>query len=92
VPERIWVGLLEISDKTAHKLALLHGLQAHEVRDAIQCVSGLSFSWEHDPDRGWRAIVRGVPIRGILHLVVLYPLEGDPFGEGWNLGSAYPDV
>lgn len=90
MPERIWVGLLEISDQTAHKIATLHGLQADEVRGAVQCVSGLPFSWEDDPERGWRAIVR-VPIRGTPHLVVLYPAD-DPFDESWNLGSAYPDL
>jgi len=48
VPERIWVGLLDLSPRTAHKIATLHGLQADEVREAVQCISGLSFSWEED--------------------------------------------
>lgn len=89
MPERIWVGLLDISARTAHKLSTHHGLQAHEVRDAVQCVSDLSFAWDDDPEQGPRAIVR-VQIRGIPHVAVLYHQDSDPFGERWSLGSAYP--
>jgi hypothetical protein len=91
VAERIWVGLLNISARTASKLASRHGLQAQEVHDAVHCVEGLQFSWDHDPERGTRAIIR-VPIRGRVHLVVLYPDPEGPFHqESWNLGSAYPE-
>jgi len=53
----------------------------------VECVEGLPYTWDDDPVRGLRAIVR-VQIRGRLFLVVLYPTD-DPMGDVWNLGSAY---
>jgi hypothetical protein len=85
--ETIWVARLRISDATAHKISTQHGLQANEVRDAVEGVSGLPFVWDDDPQRGRRAIVETF-IRGDRVLVVLYPAH-DPLGDVFNLGSAY---
>jgi hypothetical protein len=85
--EAIWVARLRISNATAHKISTQRGLQAHEVREAVECVRGLTFVWDDDRDRGRRAIVETF-IRGHRVLVVLYPAD-DPFGEVFDLGSAY---
>ncbi len=89
MPEPIWVGDLRISDRTAHKLSTVHGLQADDIRDAVQCVSGLPYVWDDDPERGLRAIV-SVRVGGQPCLVVLYPAGGMAEDDVWNLGSAYP--
>jgi hypothetical protein len=86
--EKIWVARLKISHATAHKLSTLHGLQADEVREAVQCVPGLPIRWDDDPERGRRAIVETL-IRGQKVAVVLYPAN-DPLGDAYHLGSAYP--
>jgi hypothetical protein len=88
IVDTIWVARLNISPRTAHKISSVHGLQADEVRAAVERVPGLPFTWNDHPERGRRAIVRAV-IRDRPVLVVLYPTH-DPFGEVWNLGSAYP--
>ncbi len=84
----IWVARLNISRRTAHKIATLHGLQPDQVRAAVEQIRGLSYAWHEHPARGRRAILH-VRIGGSPHLVVLYPTT-DPFGQVWNLGSAYP--
>lgn len=84
----IWVALLLISGRTAHKIATFHGLHPDDVRAAVERVPGLHFAWHDHPERGRRAIVR-VRIDGVPHLVVLYPTD-DPMGDVWQLGSAYP--
>lgn len=85
--ERLWVARLKISRAVAHKISTEHGLQAVEVRDAVQCVRGLPFLWDDDHERGRRAIVEAV-IRGHKIAIVLYPAN-DPLGDTYNLGSAY---
>lgn len=84
----IWVAKLNISGRTAHKIAGVHGLQPDEVREAVEQVHGLPYAWHDHPERGRRAIIR-VKLRGRSHLIVLYPAT-DPVGDVWNLGSAYP--
>lgn len=86
-PEIIWVARLNISPATATKLNSIHDLTEQEVRDEIECVEGLEFRWNYDPERGLRAIV-SVQIRGRPVLAVLYS-AWDPLGDVWNLGSAY---
>jgi hypothetical protein len=83
----IWVARLKISRAVAHKISTEHGLQAVEVRDAVQCVRGLPFLWDDEPERGRRAIVETI-IRGHRVAIVLYPTN-DPLGDTYNLGSAY---
>jgi hypothetical protein len=83
----LWVARLEVSQKTAEKLATRHGLNWQEVHDAIVCVRDLRYGWDNDPVRGLRALVE-VEIRGTPCLVVLYPVDG-PFGDYYALGSAY---
>ena len=85
----IWVAELHISDATANKIAKRHGISADEVRLAVLCVPGLTYSWDIHPERGKRAII-ATRIRGFKVLVVLYPRVLDAFGDSWNLGSAYP--
>lgn len=79
---------LRISRRTAQKLSAVHRLQADDVRGAVQCVGGLQFVWDDDPERGLRAIIR-VRVAGRPCDVVLYP-AGTPDDDVWNLGSAYP--
>lgn len=83
----VWVAELRISGRTAAKLSSKHGLRACDVRDAVQCVNGLIFSWDDDPERGQRVIIE-TEVFGKRILVVLYPVD-DMAGDVWNLGSAY---
>lgn len=87
MPEALWVARLIISDAIRTKLSSVHHLNADEVHDAIVCVTGLSYGWDDDPERGRRALVE-VPIRGDQVIVVLYPVV-DPLGDVYALGSAY---
>ncbi len=84
----IWVAVLDVSPATAQKISGRHHISEHEIRDAVQCVSGLRYTWHEHPTRGRRAIIE-VFIREERVLVVLYP-RVDPFGDAWFLGSAYP--
>jgi hypothetical protein len=84
----LWVARLIVSQKTAEKLAGRHRLNWQDVRDSVVCVSGLRYAWDRDPERGRRALVE-VEIRGMLCLVVLYPVD-DSSGDVYALGSAYP--
>ena len=84
----LWVAELIVSDKTAHKLAVRHGLDWQEVRDALVCVRGLRYGWHDDPVRGRRALVE-VVVHGISCIAVLYPVD-DRSGDVYALGSAYP--
>ncbi len=84
----IWIADLRISRKTSVKIWTKHGLTEQEIRDAVQCVAGLSCVWHDHPDRGKRAIVETFIRRRVL--VVLYPRPDDAYGDSWNLGSAYP--
>jgi hypothetical protein len=85
--DQLWVARLRISRATAHKIATRHGLQAAEVREAVERVRGLRFSWDDDRERGRRAIVETF-IRGHRVAVVLYPVN-EPIEDEYNLGSAY---
>lgn len=89
VPESIWVAHLKISRATAAKIAHKHGITGQEVKDAVECVRGIPFTWNDDPERGRRAILL-VSIRGFPVEVVLYPRATDAYGDTWALGSAYP--
>jgi len=84
----IWVAVLGVSPATAQKISGRHHISEHEIRDAVQCVSGLRYTWDLHPTRGRRAIVETF-IRGQRVLVVLYP-RPNPYGDAWDLGSAYP--
>jgi hypothetical protein len=85
--ETIWVARLKVSRATAHKLSTVHGLQAAEVRDAVEGVRNLPFKWDEDLERGRRVIVQTF-VRGQKVAVVLYPAD-DPLGDAYHLGSAY---
>jgi hypothetical protein len=85
----LWVAHLIVSEATAQKLAAKHGLDWREVRDAIVCVRGLRYTWDHHPDRGIRALVE-FRQRGRRCIAVLYPV-GDLSGDVFALGSAYPN-
>ena len=84
----LWVAGLIVSDATAQKLAAKHGLDWHEVTDAVVCVRGLRYTWHHHPERGWRAMVEFV-LHGRLCIAVLYPVV-DGSEDVFALGSAYP--
>ena len=81
----VWVAVPNISARTAEKIASRHQMTSDEVRDAVVCVSGLTFAWDMHPERGERVII-SVQVRGRPALVVLYPTAGE---DVWNLGSAY---
>jgi len=88
VVSSLWVARLVVSDATARKLSAKHGLEWREVHDAIVCVSGLRYVWQHHAERGRRALVE-IVIQGQRCVVVLYPI-GVPSGDVFALGSAYP--
>ena len=79
------VSELYVSYLTEQKLIHKHQITVQEVEDALVGVRGLRGSWDNDPDRGLRMLVK-VTIRGRRTLVVLYPRD-DP--TEWNLGSAH---
>jgi hypothetical protein len=83
------VAELFTSRQVRRKLIKDHQVELADLEDAVVCVPGLRGVWDDDPDRGPRVILR-VPIRGIPHIVVLYPIV-HPLGGMWNLGSAYRD-
>lgn len=87
MPRSLWVAKLIISEATAGKLSTKHGLDPHEVRDAVVGVAGLRYVWHDHPDRGSRALVE-VRISDRRCVVVLYPVD-DPAGDVYALGSAY---
>jgi hypothetical protein len=88
VDRRLWVARLIISDATKQKLSALHGLDWHDINEAVVGVRGLSYFWHDDPERGIRAIV-AIEVNGRNCTAVLYPVA-DPFGDTYALGSAYP--
>lgn len=61
--KRLWVARLNISQATARKIINRHAITPDEVRGAVECVEGLTYVWDHHPDRGERAIVTAL-IRG----------------------------
>jgi hypothetical protein len=63
-------------------------LEVQEIRDSVECVAGLVYTWHEDEQRGLRAIVE-IHVRGKRVLAVLYPSD-DPLGDVYNPGSAYP--
>lgn len=81
------VSRLQISHRVAEKLRYKHGILPQQVRDAVEGVGRLPFSWHYDPERGQRALVVTV-IDDEPVLVVLYPARGGN-AEEWWLGSAY---
>jgi hypothetical protein len=85
--EKIWVARLIFSRGTAHKLSTEHGLQATEIRDAVEGVRNLPCKWHNHPQRGRRAIIE-IFVRRQKVVVVLYPAN-DPLGDVYHLGSAY---
>jgi hypothetical protein len=85
----IWIADLWVSQATAEKIQRAHRIDVLDIYDEIVCVRGLRCSWHDHPDRGRRALVE-VSIRSTNVLVVLYPRDGEPFPDAWNLGSAYP--
>ena len=87
VAESIWIAKIHVSPKTATKLSTVHYLDAAEVRAELECRRGLRGRLDQHPERGLRALIY-ISVRGRRVLTVLYP-AGDPFGEEWNLGSAY---
>ena len=84
---QIWVARLRISRQVAEKINNLHHIEPQEIRDAVECVAGLHFSEDLDPERGRRVIVK-TRIRNEDALVVLYSAD-DLSGDVWRLGSAY---
>ena len=86
--DSLWVAQLIISDATKRKLATRHGLDWHEINQAIVGIRGLAYTWDDDPERGRRALVEA-EVGGRVCVIVLYPVE-DPLGDVYALGSAYP--
>jgi hypothetical protein len=81
------VARLLISPRTAEKIQSVHNLDPWAVYDALVCVRALTYVWDENPERGRRALVT-IQVGGDRILAVLYPIA-DPFGDGFNLGSAY---
>jgi hypothetical protein len=74
----LWVAHLLISNETAKKIISVHGIHPDDVRAAVECVTGLSFTWDDHPERGRRAIVK-TRINQKPALVVLYLADA-----GWD--------
>jgi hypothetical protein len=89
VVSSLWVARLLVSDATAQKLSAKHGLDRQEVHDAIVCIRGLRFTWQHHPERGRRAMVE-IVVQDRRCIAVLYPVSG-PSSDVFALGSAYPN-
>jgi len=85
----LWVARLLVSDATAQKQSAKHGLDWPEVHDAILCIRGLRFTWQHHPERGRRAMVE-IVVQDRRCIAVLYPVSG-PSKDVFALGSAYPN-
>ena len=83
----IWVAHLVVSRSTASKISSKHGVHEDEIRRAVQCVANLPTSFDDDPIRGKRVLVK-VRIRGLSFLIVLYP-DRRGLEDTWHLGSAY---
>lgn len=83
----LWVAQLLISERMEEKINSKHWVTVDEVVAAVECVPGLSFSWDVHPERGERALVK-VRLRRADGLVVLYDV-GHPLGGVWNLGTVY---
>lgn len=84
------VETLWISKRVRQKLLDLRELDAEEVREVIEGVGRLQFSWLTGDGRPDRAQVT-TTIDGVPYLVILYPAIGE-LATVWNLGSAYPNV
>ncbi len=84
---RLWVAQLLISAATLRKIAEDHRIAEREVRDALECVAGLDFTWHVHETRGERAIV-STRVRGRPVLAALYDAE-HPLGDVYWLGSIY---
>lgn len=85
MPHGAWISRVFVSRATATKLAAKHGLDADDVCDAIEGVTGLPGAWDDHPERGLRLLLQ-VPMNRRTVLVVLYPREEE---DEWNLASAY---
>ena len=79
--------MLHVSDPVRQKIISRHGIEVQELRDELECVSGLRATWDDSPTRGRRAILE-VRLGHQRVLVVLYPSGVDP--DEYHLGSAYP--
>lgn len=83
----LWVAHLIVSEATARKLTVRHGIEWRDVHDAIVCVRGLRYTWHVHPERGLRAMVE-IRLGGRRCIAVLYPV-GVPSSDVFALGSAY---
>jgi hypothetical protein len=84
----LWIAQLIVSDRTAAKLASVHGLDHREVSAAIVGTRNLRYMWHDDPQRGRRAVVEAL-VEGRVCIIVLNPVN-HPLGGVFALGSAYP--
>jgi hypothetical protein len=87
VDSSLWVAHLIVSEATAQKLAVKHGLDWRDVHDAIICVRGLRYVWHAHPERGRRALVE-IRIGRRRCIAILYPVGGLS-DNVFALGSAY---
>ncbi|TCN40500.1 hypothetical protein EV644_106429 [Kribbella orskensis] len=86
--DSLWIAKLYVSERTALKVEGRHKLSVQALYDHLVGQAGLRYVWDDDPERGRRAILE-IYLGDQRVLVVLYPAD-DPFGDAWNLGSAYP--
>ena len=80
--------VLPASDELRQKLHEKHDVTEHEIREAvILCeVEGSAWSYDPDPQRGWRLLVTASTYRGRRLFVVLYPV--DELEGIWRIGTA----
>ena len=76
-PTRVWIAEIVCSDRVAHKIRTKHGVDVHQVREAVQFYGYRDARWHVHPERGERLIVRGKDFTGKSLIVLLKPLDLD---------------
>lgn len=82
--------VLPASESLRDKIHAKHGVTEAEVHEAVVLcdVESSEWSWDDQPDRGWRLLVTGRTYTGRRLFIVLYPVDED---DGvWRLGTAMP--
>jgi hypothetical protein len=83
-----YISQVRVSEAVAAKIATKHNVTVAEVNEVVVLCPVIRSGWHHDPDRGWRLLVKGTTHSGRVLNVVLYPLDES---EGiWRLGTAMP--
>ena len=86
--ETIWIAELLISERTAQKLRIKHGLNPADVRRALLATRGLRARRIRDEERGERFLVRS-SVNGEDCLAVLHDASSTDADSVWRLATMY---